>query len=290
MLALGIYLTAIKLITYLGNLPWDAVAIGPDGFRIWATGPGVWEKGYDVEMVVRNQQDPLSPLRLKTEHVVTGLWETMVQISEESFYYETVLTVLSDYWEIGTITIQELTPGVANNNTNTKAEPRTLSSFSPLTAHVDSGPTHAKAPANLTTNPTYPSGQVPFPRDPRFSVKYIYLDSPRPQTQKIPSKDIFMSILGLLATSAQFYPERSMQPMAQESPSQRCRITLIQTDIRYHVSYANAAVALGQLVSAVMLPLEKFGAMNFWVAFEDVRIAQGAVVRLIPTPLAEEER
>lgn len=262
---------------YLGFLPWDAIAIGPDGFRIWATGTGVWEKGYDVEIVIRNQQNPQNPLRLKTKHIVTGLWETMVQISEENFYYETVLTVKQDYWEIGTITIQELTLGPTNNST--KADGTVLSKSAPSVL-ADSGLTQA-APVNSTANPAYPSGQVPFPRDPRFSVIYRYLDT------QIPSKDIFMAVLGLLADAAEYYPEQSIRPMTQESPSKRCRITLTQTDIRYSVSYSNAALALSQLVSAVMLPLEKFGAMNYWLAFEDVQIAQGSVIPLIPTAAEE---
>lgn len=268
-------MTAIKLMTYLGFLPWEAIAIGADGFRIWAKGPGVWEKGYDVEMVVRNQQNPLNPLRLKTKHIVTGLWETMVQMSEEGFYYETVLTVKQDYWEIGNLTIKELTLRASNNST--KADPTVLSKSAPS---VYGNPNLTQAAAvNSAANPAYPSGQVPFPRDPRFSVMYRYLD-----TTQIQSKDIFMAVLGLLADAAEYYPEQSMKPMTQVSPSKRCRITLIQTDIRYHVSYANAAVALSQLVSAIMLPLEKFGAMNYWLAFENVKIAQGSVIPLIPAP------
>ena len=47
---------------------------------------------------------------------------------------------------------------------------------------------------------------------------------------------------------------------------------------------ASTAVALSRLISAVMLPLEELGAMNFWLAFQNVKIVQGSVTPLNPAP------
>lgn len=279
LLALGIYLTAIKLMIFLGPAPWDAIAFGPKGFRIWATGPGVWEKGYDVQIVIRNQQSLRNPLRLRIKHIVTGLWETMLQISEERLYYETVVTVRQDYREVGNLTIEELTPRATDNSI--QAVPTVLSNLAP-SVHGNLDLTQA-APVNSTANPTYPSGQVQMTPDPRSTVMYTYLG-----TTQIQSKDIFMAVLGLLADAAQYDPGQSIGPMTQVSPSGKCRITLIKTDNRHHIGYAYAALALSKLINAVMLPLEKFGAMDFWMAYENVKIVDGSVMALNPAPVEEE--
>ena len=282
LLALGIYLTAIKVMTDLVFVPWGVVAVGPNGYRQWATGPGVWRKGYDVEILIANSQNPPPSLMLTSNVLVTGLWETMVQICQYNFYYETTLKMWYHYEEIGTLMIQEHTVGATANRT--KADGDTLVN---LVAPKDVGLSLAQAaPLNLTEPPSYPSGRIRFPKDGRFSITYTY------QTTPLQSKDIFMAVLGILATAAQYHP--AMQPITelkQVSPSKRCAITLMPTRNWVQFNYADAVNGLNLLISTIMLPLEKFGEMDFSVWFLREKVGQGSVEALSLGPgVAAEEK
>ena len=282
LLALGIYLTVIKVMTELVFVPWGAVAVGPNGVREWATGPGVWRKGYDVEILMENSQQPLIALMLTSDILVAGLWETMVQVCEYSFYYRTTLKLRYHHQEIGTLTIQEHTVGATANGTEVDANVL-LNSVGPKDA--TSSLTQA-APLNSTAPPSYRSGRIIFPRDARFSITYTYY------TTQIKSKDIFMAILGILATAAQYDPAKQpIKEMKQVSPSKRCVITLTPTSNWVELSYSNAVKALNLVLHTVMLPLEKFAEMDFSVWFLDERIGQGSVRGLSTGPgVAGEEK
>ena len=282
LLALGVYLTAIKVMTKLGFVPWGVVAVGPNGYRQWATGPGVWRKGYDVEILITNSQRSPPPLMLTSNVLVTSLWETMVQISQYNFYYETTLKMWYHYEDIGTLMIQEHTVGTTANGTKAEAD-TLLNSIAPKDAGLIL--TQA-APLNSTAPPYYPSGRIRFPIDYRFSMTYTY------QTTLIQSKDIFMAVLGILATAAQYEP--SMQPiipLMQVSPSKRCVITLAPTRRWVEFDYANAVLSLNLLIHTIMLPLEKFAEMEFSVWFLQEKVGLGSVKALSPGPgVAAEER
>ena len=248
------------------------MAIGPAGYRQWATGPGVWRKGYDVEILIENSQKPHFVLRLTSDILVTGLWETMVQIFQYNLYYETTLTMWYHYHEIGTLTIQEHTVGATANGTNADAD-ALLNTVAPTT-DAASGVAQA-ATRNLTASPSYPSGRIPFPKDSRYSIAYTY------KPTQIPSKDIFMSVLGMLATAAQYDPAtQPIKELKQMSPSKRCDIILTPTRNSVELNYANAVTGLNVLIDAIMLPLEKFGEMDFSVWFLEYKIAQGSVKAL----------
>ena len=259
--------------TYLSSVPMGAAAIGPSGFRQWATGPGVWQKGYDVEIFIENSRKPLNPLKLTGGVLVPGLWETMVQICQFNFYYKTTLTMSYHYQEVGTLTIQEHTVGATANDTKADAD-AFLNSVAPKDAALNLA---QAAPLNITAPPSYPSGRIPFPKDDRFSITYTYHTTP------IRSKDVFMAVLGILATAAQYDPaSRPIGDLKQVSPSMTCAITL--TPMRNLLSYANAVVVLNLLISTIMLPLEKFGEMDFSVWFLKHEIARGSVKALTPGP------
>ena len=274
LLALGIYLTAIKIITDLTYLPWGAVAVGPDGYRQWATGPGVWRKGYDVEILIKNSQDPHAPLKLTSDVLVTGLWETMVQICRSDFYYETTLKMSYHYQEIGTLTIQEHTPGALANSTKVDAD-ALLNSVAPSDPALSLA--QAAPSLNSTAPPSYPSGRIPFPMDARYSISYTY------GTTQIKSKDIFMAVLGILATAAQY--DQAKQPidkLQQVSPSKKCVITLTPTHNRVEINYSAAVAGMVLLIKAIMLPLEKFEEMDFSLWFLQYEIAKGSAKALSP--------
>ena len=274
------YLTAIKVMTYFVYKRWGTVAIGPNGFRLWATGPGVWQKGYDVEILIENSPKAIDPLKLTSDVIVTGLWETMIQVCQYNFYYKTTLKVSYHYSEIGTLTIQEHTVGATANDTKANAD-AFLNSVAPKDAALNLA---QAAPLNITAPPSYPSGRIAFPKDDRFSITYTY------DTTPIRSKDVFMAVLGILATAAQYDPaSRPMEELKQVSPSTTCAITL--TPIRNLLSYTNAVVVLNLLISRIMLPLEKFGEMDLSVWWLNHKIAQGSVKALTPGPgVAAEEK
>ena len=282
LLALGIYLTAIKVMTELAFVPWGVVAVGPNGYRQWATGPGVWRKGYDVEILINNSQRSPPPLMLTSNVLVTSLWETMVQISQYNFYYETTLKMWYHYEDIGTLMIQEHSVGATANGTKADAD-----TFLNSTAPKDVGLILGQAaPLNSTAPPSYPSGRIRFPTDYRFSMTYTY------QTTPIQSKDIFMAVLGILATAAQYDPAmQPITPLMQVSPSKRCIITLTPTRRWVEFNYADAILSLNLLIHTIMLPLEKFGEIDFSVWFLQEQVGLGSVKALSPGPgVAAEER
>ena len=282
LLALGIYLTAIKVMTALVSIRWGAVAVGPNGYRQWATGPGVWREGYDVEIFIRNSQKPSDPLKLTSDVLVTGLWETMVQICQYNFYYKTTLKLMYHYREMGTLTIQEHTVGATANGTKANAD-TLLNSVAPKDAALSLA---QAAPLNLTARPSYSSGRISFPQDDRFSITYTY------DTTQIKSKDIFMAVLGMLATAAQYDPAKQpIVELKQVSPSKKCAITLTPTPNHYQLSYKHAVIGLYLLINTIMLPLEKFGEMDFSVWFLQHKIARGSVKALSPgSGVAAEEK
>ena len=281
LLGLGIYLTAIRLMVYLAWLPWNAVAVGPTPFHIWATGPGVWQQGYDVEMVMESAKTPTGSRPFKTRDLVPALWETMDQTSECIFYYETTTTVKLQGREIGTLKIQELTRGATANGTSANVD---ILSNQVLSHDAALNVTQAISPIT-TKNPSYPSGQLPFPKDPRFALVYTYKGT------QIKSKHVFMAILGLLGEIAQSDHAEPIEKVKQVSPSKKCAVTLDHNDEYYSLIYLDAVIALSQLVFAIMLPLEKFETMDFWVLFEGHRIARGSIFALGPADevAAEEE-
>lgn len=90
-----------------------------------------------------------------------------------------------------------------------------------------------------------------------------------------------MAVLGILATAAQYNPAKQpIKELRQVSPSKRCAITLTPTRNWVELSYANAVNGLNLLINTVMLPLEKFGEMDFSVWFLREKIGQCSVKAL----------
>ncbi|CAD6569511.1 MAG: hypothetical protein ASARMPREDX12_002702 [Alectoria sarmentosa] len=274
LLALGMYLTAIDVMSAIGRTDWYNRPIGPEGYRAYAVGQGVWREGYDVEIDIKNSQKPGDPLQLRTCDVVTGLWQLMVQVANDNLYYEAVLTLKQHYRAIGTVTIKELKLAATANNTNADA---TLVSTSALPANADLALTQA-FPKNLTVGTPYPTGRIVDPRDRRFSIMYTYTGN------QIKSRDVFMAILGLLAEAAQYTPGAPLQMMQQVSPSKRCVITVRSFPVPYKVTYGFAAHGLRPLIYWIMLPLEKFEEMTFVLEYDGYRLAEGHIKPLTPAP------
>lgn len=208
----------------------------------------------------------------------------MIPICRYNFYNETTLKMSFHYEEIGTLTIQEHTVEATTAN-GTKADTDALlDSGTPKDAALSL--TQA-ATLNTTAPPSYPSGRIPFPIDDRYSITYTY-----PTTTQIKSKHIFITILGILATAAPYNPaQQPKHQLKQVSPSKTCAIRLTPELNRVELSYANVVVGLNLLISAIMLPLEKFGEMDFSLLFLKQEIARGSVRALRPgTGVAEEEK
>lgn len=269
------YLTAIQVVIIFSQQDWDIKPIGPDGYRTWARGPGVWQKGYDVEIDIKNSQKPGDPLQLKTSYIITGLWETMVQVAESNFYYETILTVKQHYREIGTVTIKELTLGATGNGTN---EDEILLSTPVLPGNADLALLQIN-PVNVTAVPSYPAGRVANPRDSRVTIAYTYITG-----TQINSKDVFMAILGLAADAAQYRPNTPLKDVQQESPSKKCEIALRPLVASFQMTYGYATGGLWGLIIFVMLPLEKFGDMTFVLEYQGFGLAEGYIKAKVPAP------
>lgn len=268
------YLNAIEVMIGIGKRGWDDRCVSFEGLRVVAVGPGVWRQGYDVEVDMKNSQKQGDPLQLKTSHIVTGLWETMVQVADNNFYYETILTLKQHYRDIGTVAIKELTVAATANNMNADTN---LFSTSALLRNADLATTKA-IPVNLTAGPSYPAGRIADRGDPRLTIMYTYT-----RTQ-INSKDIFMAIIGLLADAAQYAPNRPLEAMQQISPSQRCTISLRPFPAPIQATYGFAVRGLRDLIYFIMLQLEKFGEMTFVLEYQGYRLVEGYVKARVPAP------
>lgn len=269
LLALGIYLTALKVTFLLGYQPWGAKVVGPDGYRVWAAGPGVWAQGYDVEIFAKNSQTSPALPTLTSDDLITGLWETMVQISQYNFYYEATLTIKDYYQDVGTLKIQEHAVGATANGTKVDAD-AFLNPVGPSDAALSLA---QAAPLNSTGPLSIAASRLPIPgSDHRYAVTFKF------GGKQIQSKDVFMVALGILATTAQDDPRSKLtKELDQTSPSKKCRLRLRHVGNSNETKVGAINAALFFVVTKIMVQLERFETMGFAVWFLQTKIAEGII-------------
>ena len=199
----------------------------------------MWTREFSVEIDVVASQAPGSALQLQTRHIILGLYETMIAVSENSRFCELQTRLSLHGRQIGILKIVKKVAGTTTEMNNLNATTSTM----------------AKPSLNGDVL-TYPSGQVIDTSDPSFSMSYAY------SGVRINSRDIFMAAIDALAIAAQFDPGTAFSSLHAESASGNCLISIAQVDGLYQMSYIHVTRALRIMVADVMLTLNYFGAVE----------------------------
>ena len=248
---LGVYLSAIDCMYQFAQEGW---------YKGFTGGLIVWAEGYDVQVVVQALREPHDRLALETIHIVFGLYETLVAVATQSRFCELVTTLLLHQRRLGYLHIQKRTPQKLESGTD-GTNLTVVKVFPP------------------SNDVTYPSGQFIDPDDPKFSIHYTFSGT------RINSKGIFLAVLGALAASAQYSPDRSFVSLRATSPGGDCAINIHETDDPFEMNYSFITKALRIMITDIIVPLRKFEEITFqlkWEAFtigeSYIKLADRAVV------------
>ena len=240
---LGVYLSAIDFMYQFAQIGWHKELDG--GLRVWA-------EGFDVEVNIRALRGPQNPLALQTVHIVFGLYETIVDVAAQSRFCDVVTTLWLHRRRLGYLRIEKRMPEKLTSGTD------------------DTNLTVVKA-FPQSNDGTYPSGQFIDPDDPEFSIHYTFSGA------RIDSKSIFLAILGGLAASAQYSPDRGFRSLHTISPSADCVIDIIEIDASFEVNYSFVTKALRMMITDIIVPLRKFEEVTFQLKWLASTIAEGSI-------------
>lgn len=215
----------------------------------------VWSSGFDVEIDIESSRGAHGSVPLETVHIVSGLYETIVDVVAQSRFCEVHTTLLLHRRQIGILLLQKRSP------TRTLA---TGGANATSSVSVDS-----VAQENAVV---YPSGTFTDPDDAAFSLSYTY------SGVRINSKDIFLAVLDALATAAQFSRVKYFQSLTAVSPSGSCAISIVANlGSIFRVNYSFVTKALRFLIVDVMVPLGKFEGLTLQLKWETSEMAEMSV-------------
>ena len=240
---LGVYLSAIDCMYQFAQEGW---------YKGLAGGLKVWAEGYDVEVLIQALREPHDRLALETIHIVFGLYETLVEVATQSRFCELVATLLLHRRRLGYLYIQKRTPQTLKSGSDARN----------LTV------VKAFLPSNEVT---YPSGHFIDPDEPEFSIHYTFSGT------RINSKGIFLAVLGALAASAQYSPDRSFVSLRATSPAGDCVINIRETDASFELNYSFITKALRMMITDIIVPLRKFEEITFQLKWEALSMAEAYI-------------
>ena len=204
---------------------------------------------FDLQIEVEPAQ---SGLQLEVNHIVLGIYDTILDVAAKSRFCETLSTISLHGRYVGTLRIEKKTAEIMESGSNT------------------TNITIADAfPRGNTV--TYPKGQFDDPEDPDFSIEYIYYGG------RINSKDIFLAVLDGLATAAQFNNLAPFSSLGGVSPSGDCVISIVGVDSPYQINYSFGTTALSILIMGIMIPLAKFEEIALRLKWKGSLIAEASV-------------
>ena len=221
-----------------------------------------WTEGYNVQIGVESAQGEHGSVLLATNHVVIGLYTTMLDVAALSRFCE-VHTALSQHQrQIGLLLIEMRTsPTLELSGTN--ATNSLLVEGSPQGSGVSD----------------YPSGRI---IDPNFEVSYTYSGA------RLNSKDVFLGVLDALATAAQFSRLTPFESLNVISPSGECTISIvaIQSSM-FKVTYGFVTRALKIMIRDIMVYLKKFGEVTLRLEWKRSDMAELSVKSADHRPIAQ---
>lgn len=204
---------------------------------------------FDVQIEIEPAQ---TSLQLEFNHVVLGVYDTILDVAAKSQFCETLSTISLHRRAIGTMRIEEKTPKIMGSGSN--ATNLTIRDAFPQGNGL-----------------TYPKGRFDDRDDPQFSIEYIYYGG------RINSKDIFLAVLDALATAAQFTDSASFTSLDGASPSGDCLIKIVGFHDPYQINYSFVTKALKILVMGIMVPLAKFEEVALRLTWKGSLMAEASV-------------
>ena len=235
------YLCAIECAYEFAQLGWNRA------LRRSAT---VWADGFNTQIYIETAGDAHGSFHLDTGQILSGLYDTMVDVSAQSRFCE-VSTTLSLYGRRTGLLVLE------------KRRPSTLGGHG--TNAANSSLLTASSQSNAAT---YPSGSIVDRDDQSFSLSYAY------SGVSINSKDVFLAIIDGLTIAGQSPPSTPFKSLNAVSPSGICVISIVEVD---QVKYSYVTKALRNLVRDIMVTLKKFGEVTFKLMLEGRTMAAGSI-------------
>ena len=212
-----------------------------------------WESTFSVEIDIEATRMQRTAVGLLTSHVVVGLYQTIVEVSDQSRFCE-VLTTISLYGrQIGSLAIQKRISGTKTHVGRITTSSLMVKGFSSSNA------------------PTYPSGEIIDVDDHSFTTSYTFSGI------RINSKDIFIAVLDALATAAQFPANTPFRSLNAVSPSGNCVISISVESSQSELSYSFVTKALRSLITSAMVVLRKFEEVTFQLNWRAERMVEGSI-------------
>ena len=237
---LSVYLTAIDCMYSFAQEDWNKQQL--DAFTILSPRS-------DIQIDIEPFRDTI---QLEVNHIVFGLYDTILDVAEKSRFCETLSTLSLHRRLVGTLRIEKMTPRILDGGIN--APNLTVVKGLPQSNGV-----------------TYPTGRLQDPDNPEFSIDYIYYGA------RINSKDIFLAILDALATAAQFSDIEPFESLRAASPSGPCVVNLVGVDGPIKTNYSFVTKALRMTIVGIMVKLGKFEEIALRLKWEGSLIAEGSV-------------
>ena len=223
-----------------------------------------WAEGYNVQIGIETTQGSHGSIRLATNHIVIGLYTTMVDVAAQSRFCEVHTTLSQHQRRIGRLLIEKKTSSTLEQG-GTNATNLLLGKGS-LQGSVL----------------TYPSGRVIDPDDLNFEVAYTYSGA------RLNSKDVFLAALDALATAAQFNRLTFFESLNVISPSGACTISIVAIQSStFKVRYSFVTRALLILITDIMIHLKNFGEVTLRLEWKRSAMAELSVKSADRRPIAQ---
>ena len=222
-----------------------------------------WDEVYDVQIGIESTQGSHGAIRLATNHIVIGLYTTMLDVAALSRFCEVHTTLSQHQRRIGRLLIEKKTSSTleqgGTNATN---------------SILDKGSLQGSVV-------TYPSGRIIDPDDSNFAVVYTYSGA------RLNSKDVFLGVLDALATAAQFDRLTLFESLNVISPSGACTISIVAIQgSTFRVKYSFVTRALLMMIRDIMIHLKNFGEVMLQLEWKSSAMAEVSVKSADHRPIA----
>ncbi|KAM0794504.1 hypothetical protein BDR22DRAFT_922704 [Usnea florida] len=252
---LAVYSCAIGCMYNFAQLGWD---------KPLARSITYWPEGYNVQIGIESTQGSHGSVHLATNHIVIGLYMTMLDVAALSRFCEVHTTLSQHQRRIGRLLIEKKTSSTleqgGTNATNTTLEKGSMQG-SVL---------------------TYPSGRIIDPVDSNFQVVYTYSGA------RLNSRDVFLAVLDALATAAQFDRLAFFESLSVTSPSGACTISIVAIQSStFKVNYSFFTRALFFMIRDIMVYLKNFGELTLRLEWKRSAMAEVSVKSADHRPTAQ---
>ena len=223
-----------------------------------------WAEGYNVQIGIESAQGSHGSIRLATNHIVIGLYTTMLDVAALSRFCEVHTTLSQHQRKIGRLLIEKRTSSTLEQG-GTNA----------INIILNKGSLQGSAL-------TYPSGRVIDPDDSNFEVVYTYTGA------RLNSKDVFLGVLDALAIAAQFDRLTFFESLNVISPSGACKISIMAIQSSsFRVRYSFVTRALLIMIRDIMIYLKNFGEVTLQLEWKRSAVAEVSVKSADHRPIAQ---